>query len=185
MLAAFEILLDRLSHLQEPRPYLTVFGIIILFFAIACLLYPFCELVEILGAACARDPNRSFLAMFHAMAPIVPRLRLILQNRDFSSSNSTGASQVPGLMVDAGLPRAPCMLIVTVGAGLATICNACCETPSVLQIAGRAQPLEARACCEATNASQACCESTIFTARGPRSHPPLCAVSRLSPCPSA
>jgi hypothetical protein len=56
----------------EPRPYLTVFGMIVLFFAIACLLYPFCELVEILG-----------------------------------------------------LPSAPCVLIITVGAGFAAICNSC------------------------------------------------------------
>jgi hypothetical protein len=56
----------------EPRPYLTVFGIIVLFFAIACLLYPFCELIAILG-----------------------------------------------------LPSAPCVLIISVGAAFAAICNAC------------------------------------------------------------
>lgn len=55
----------------EPRPYLTVFGIIVLFFAIACLLFPLCELIEILG-----------------------------------------------------LPSAPCVLIITVGAAFAAICNA-------------------------------------------------------------
>jgi len=55
----------------EPRPYLTVFGIIVLFFAIACLLFPLCELIDILG-----------------------------------------------------LPSAPCVLIITVGAAFAAICNA-------------------------------------------------------------
>jgi ElaB/YqjD/DUF883 family membrane-anchored ribosome-binding protein len=55
----------------EPRPYLTVFGIIVLFFAISCLLFPLCQLIEILG-----------------------------------------------------LPSAPCILIITVGAAFAAICNA-------------------------------------------------------------
>mmetsp|Transcript_29434 Transcript_29434/g.77395 ORF Transcript_29434/g.77395 Transcript_29434/m.77395 type:complete len:283 (+) Transcript_29434:263-1111(+) len=34
---------------MEPRPYLSVFGVVILFFAMACLLYPLCELMEAIG----------------------------------------------------------------------------------------------------------------------------------------
>ncbi len=53
---------DHFLHLQEPRPYLSVFGMIVLFFAIACLLYPFCELIEILGAR--RAPPRMLFSPF-------------------------------------------------------------------------------------------------------------------------